>query len=69
MATIGPVVVPRTIESSTTTTRLPARTSGNGLNFSRTEASREVCPGWMKVRPTYRFLISPSRNGSPDCSA
>jgi hypothetical protein len=36
----GPVVVPRTIESSTTTTRLPERSSGSGLNFMRTASSR-----------------------------
>jgi len=31
--TIGPMVLPRTIESSISTTRLPARLAASGLNF------------------------------------
>ena len=46
------LVVPRTIESSITTTRLPASTSGSGLSFTRMPASRMAWVGWMKVRPT-----------------
>ena len=46
------VVVPRTIESSTITTRLPWSTSRTALYFSRTFASRVACVGWMNVRPT-----------------
>ncbi len=45
-----PVVLPRTIESSTTTSRLPAITSGSGLNFRRSPCLRSSWPGWMKVR-------------------
>jgi len=50
--TIWRVVLPRTIESSTTTRRLPATTSGSGLNFSRRPCLRSSWPGWMKVRWT-----------------
>src|SRR3954452_22155004 len=35
ICTIWRVVLPRTMLSSTTTIRLPATTSGSGLNFSR----------------------------------
>ena len=64
ICTIARVVLPRTIESSTTTTRLPA-TSASGLNFKRTPSRRSSWSGWMNVRPMYRFLISPSLNGIP----
>jgi hypothetical protein len=52
MPTIWRVVLPRTIESSTTTRRWPATISGSGLNFSRRPCLRSSCPGWMKVRAT-----------------
>ena len=45
-------VVPRTMESSTTTTRLPASTSRTGDSFSLTPKWRIDCDGSMKVRPT-----------------
>ncbi len=45
-------VLPRTIESSTTTRRLPAMTSRSGLSLSRMPSWRMVWLGWMKVRPT-----------------
>ena len=45
-------VLPRTIESSTTTMRLPLMTSLSGLSFSRMPSWRIVWLGWMKVRPT-----------------
>ena len=45
-------VLPRTIESSTTTIRLPRTLSRNGFSFSRMPSWRMVCEGWMKVRPT-----------------
>jgi hypothetical protein len=45
-------VLPRTIESSTTTSRLPAITSRSGLSLSRMPSWRIVCDGWMNVRPT-----------------
>ena len=45
-------LVPRTIESSTRITRLPARTERFGDSFIRTLASRVAWVGWMKERPT-----------------
>ena len=45
-------VLPRTIESSTTTRRLPLMTSLSGFSLSRMPSWRMVCEGWMKVRPT-----------------
>ena len=51
MPTIFREVVPRTIESSTTTTRLPARTSRTGESLSFTPKCRICCEGSMKVRP------------------
>jgi hypothetical protein len=45
-------VLPRTIESSTTTIRLPETISGSGLNFMRRPCFRSSWPGWMNVRAT-----------------
>ena len=45
-------VVPRTMESSTMITRLPVSSERTGLSLTRTEKSRMVWVGWMKVRPT-----------------
>ena len=45
-------VLPRTIESSTTISRLPRMTSLSGLSLSRMPSCRMVCEGAMKVRPT-----------------
>ena len=67
--TIWRVVVPRTIESSTTTSRLPRTSSRSGLSFMFTPRWRIDWLGWMKVRPAYRFLTIPSRYGMPDASA
>ena len=50
--TILRLVVPRTIESSTTTTRLPFTTCCTGFSFSFTPKCRIDCDGSMKVRPT-----------------
>ena len=50
--TILRLVVPRTIESSTTTTRLPSSMSRMGLSFTFTPKWRIPCLGSMKVRPT-----------------
>ena len=50
--TILRLVVPRTIESSTTTTRLPRSTSPTGFSLSRTPKWRMLCCGSMNVRPT-----------------
>ncbi len=58
--TICLVVVPRTIESSTTMSRFPRMVSGSGFSFSFTPRSRSDWEGWMNVRPTYWFLCSPS---------
>ena len=50
-STSGPDVVPRTMESSTSTTRRPARLPGSGLNFMATRAWRRAVVGSMNVRP------------------
>ena len=60
MATTARVVVPRTMESSTTTSRLPSMFSRSGLSFIRTAMSRISWLGAMNVRPMYRFFTSPS---------
>ena len=52
-------VVPRTIESSTSATRLPFTIVRTAESFIRTPFSRSSCVGWMKVRPMYLFLIRP----------
>ena len=53
------VVLPRTIESSTTTIRLPEMISGSGLNFIRSPCLRSSWPGWMKVRCDVAVLDQP----------
>ncbi len=68
-STIRLVVVPRTIESSTTISRFPLTTSRSGLSLIVTPRWRSPCDGWMKVRPAYRFRYIPSRYGCPDASA
>ena len=45
-------VVPRTMLSSTTTTRLPSMTARAGFSFSFTPKLRMDCWGSMNVRPT-----------------
>ncbi len=52
IVTIARCVLPRTIESSTTTTRWPAITSRSGLSFSLMPRCLIVWLGWMNVRPT-----------------
>ena len=52
MRTILRLVVPRTMESSISTTRLPSSRLRTGLIFSFTPKSRTLCRGSMKVRPT-----------------
>ena len=64
--TIRREVVPRTIESSTSTIDFPSRFFLIGFSLIRTARSRAACVGMMKVRPMYRFFISPSRNGMPE---
>lgn len=50
--TICADVVPRTMESSTMTKRLPRTTSASALSLRRTPISRNSCVGAMKVRAT-----------------
>ena len=50
----------RTMESSTSTTRLPATVEEIAFNLMRTLLSRWAWDPWMKVRPTYLFLIKPT---------
>lgn len=52
-------VVPRTIESSISTTRCPETIPLTDESFIRTPFSRIDCDGWMKVRPMYLFLMKP----------
>jgi hypothetical protein len=44
-------VVPRTIESSISSTFLPRNSRSITLSFERTDFARCSCPGMMKVRP------------------
>ncbi|CAB4543058.1 unannotated protein [freshwater metagenome] len=66
MRTIARCVFPRTIESSTTTIRLPSMISRRGLSFKRIPSWRIVCEGWIKVLPTYEFLTRPIPKGMPE---
>ncbi len=50
MSTSLLVVLPRTMESSTTTSRLPEMTVRMGLSFMRRPSWRRWSSGWMKVR-------------------
>ena len=50
-STIWRMVVPRTMESSTITTRLPRTLSRSGESLMDTALSRPDCVGWMKVLP------------------
>ena len=52
MRTILRLVVPRTIESSISTTRLPSSSERTGFSFSFTPKSRTLWLGSMNVRPT-----------------
>ena len=52
ISTILRLVVPRTIESSTSTMRLPSTTLRLAECFRRTPSSRTFWVGSMKVRPT-----------------
>ena len=65
MSMICREVVPRTMESSTSSTLFPWNSAPIALSFCRTERSRSCCPGMMNVRPTYRFLMNPSRYSTP----
>lgn len=54
--TSGPIVVPLTIESSTSTTLRPSKLAVMAPNFFATASCLERVSGWMKLRPTYLFL-------------
>jgi hypothetical protein len=45
-------VVPRTIESSTSSTTLLRNSCSMALSLRRTDFTRSLWPGMMKVRPT-----------------
>ena len=49
--TMARVVVPRTMESSTTIRRWPAMASRRGFSFMRTPSARISWLGAMNVRP------------------
>ena len=51
MLTISLLVVPRTMESSTSSTLLPLNSWWMVLSFWRTDFRRVAWPGMMKVRP------------------
>ena len=59
------VVVPRTIESSTTMTRWPRRFSTTGLNFKWTPRVRIALIGADERAPDITVLDQPSMYGSP----
>src|SRR5947207_880867 len=63
---IWPVVLPRTIESSTTTIRLPPTTSGSGLNFIRRPCLRSSWPGWMNAAAPRTGLDLAGQPGADD---
>ena len=58
--TIGPIVLPRTMESSMSTIRLPLKFSDRAPNFFATPSCLRRILGWMNVLPTYRFLHNTS---------
>ena len=59
MRTTRAEVVPRTMESSTRTTRLSRTVAVTAFSLMRTLSARWFWVGWMKVRPIYVFLIRP----------
>ena len=59
ICTICREVVPRTMESSTSTTRRPFTVSAMGFSLMRTVFSRSFWLGWMNVRPMYLFFKKP----------
>ena len=64
-ATILSQVVPRTMESSTSTTRLPSTAARRGFSFKSTACSRWAWVGKIKLRPMYRFFTKPVAMGMP----
>ena len=69
IATIWRDVVPRTMESSITTTRRSFTMLRTGVSFILTPMSLMDWTGWMKVLATYMFLIRPISSGIPPASA
>jgi hypothetical protein len=61
MLTIGPMVVPLTIESSTMTTLFPLTFSDRRPNFLAIPTRRALVVGWMNVLPTYLTQIKYSK--------
>src|SRR5256885_2250063 len=53
------VVLPRTIESSTTPRPVPPTISGTRVNFLRTPGFRSSLPGWMNLRARQRVELHP----------
>lgn len=63
---IGPIVFPRTIESSININFLPFTLTDKAPNFLATPSCRSLVLGWIKVLPTYLFLHKTSENGILD---
>ena len=64
--TTRPIVFPRTMESSISTTRFPRILSSTAESLIFTLSSLAPCPGEMKVLPMYLFLIRPIPYGILD---
>jgi hypothetical protein len=64
ISTIWAMVVPRTMESSISSTLRPSNTAGMALSLRRTDISRMRWSGMMKVRPTYLGRTSGGAEGS-----
>jgi hypothetical protein len=62
-------VLPRTMESSTTTRRLPLITSGSGLSLSRMTELADGLGGLDEGPPDVGVLDQALPNGIPDCCA
>ena len=63
------LVVPLTIESSTSNTTLSLNSKSIGLSFCLTDFSRFSWKGIMKVLPIYLFFTKPSRYFTPSVIA
>jgi 16S rRNA (guanine527-N7)-methyltransferase len=65
LAMIFALVVPRTMESSTSTIRFPSTFALRGFSFNRTAFSLWDCVGKIKLRPIYLFFTKPDTRGNP----
>src|SRR3569832_2171324 len=65
--TIGISVLPRTIESSTNTTRFPAKFCDSTPNLRATADCRNAVDGCMNERPTYAFRFNTATYGRDSC--